>query len=138
MKLKSKSTYNIKKEFNIMHLLLICFCLILTIIRWRNSFNSDVVFINNTITSHISNFSLSMLLYLTYGQIMLLYDIKFKYVILVGISLILGNFVYELFLDILNTKDIVDGIYGLIGCVLSFQHLFLMKKFGLILNQQEK
>lgn len=138
MKLKSKSKYNIKKEFNIMHLLLICVCLILTIIRWRNSFNSDVVFINNTITSHISNFSLSMLLYLTYGQIMLLYDIKFKYVILVGISLILGNFVYELFLDILNTKDIVDGIYGLIGCVLSFQHLFLMKKFGLILNQQEK
>ncbi len=121
-----------------MHLLLICFCLILTIIRWRNSFNSDIVFINNTITSHISNFSLSMLLYLTYGQIMLLYDIKFKYVILVGISLILGNFVYELFLDILNTKDIVDGIYGLIGCVLSFQHLFLMKKFVLILNQQEK
>lgn len=59
MKLKYK--YNIKKEFNICYLSLVCFCLILIIIRWINSSNSDIVFINNTITSHISNFSLSIL-----------------------------------------------------------------------------
>ena len=104
MKLKYK--YNIKKGFNICYLSLVCFCLILIIIRWINSSNSDIVFINNTITSHISNFSLSILFYLFYGYIIILFDVKFRYIIALGISLILGNFVYELFLSIINTKDI--------------------------------
>lgn len=133
MKLKYK--YNIKKEFNICYLSLVCFCLILIIIRWINSSNSDIVFINNTITSHISNFSLSILFYLFYGYIIILFDVKFRYIIALGISLILGNFVYELFLSIINTKDIVDDIYGLAGCLLSFIYLVLMKKYGLILNE---
>ncbi|MCH1959912.1 MULTISPECIES: hypothetical protein [Romboutsia] len=68
---------------------------------------------------------------------MVLFDIKFQYVIVLGISLILGNFVYELFLSIINTKDIVDAIYGLAGSLLSFIYLVLMKKYGLILNEQE-
>ncbi len=135
--MKPKSKYNIKKGFNICYFALVCFCFILTIIRWINSFNSDIVFINNTITSHISNFSLSMLFYLAYGYIMVLFDIKFRYVIVLGISLILGNFAYELFLSIINTKDIVDAIYGLAGSLLSFIYLVLMKKYGLILNEQE-
>lgn len=133
MKLKYK--YNIKKRFNICYLSLVCFCLILIIIRWINSFNSNIVFINNTITSHISNFSLSILFYLFYGYIIILFDVKFRYVIALGISLILGNFIYELFLSIINTKDIIDAIYGLVGCLLSFVYLALLKKYGLILNE---
>lgn len=133
MKLKYK--YNIKKGFNICYLSLVCFCLILIIIRWINSFNSNIVFINNTITSHISNFSLSILFYLFYGYIIILFDVKFRYVIALGISLILGNFIYELFLSIINTKDIIDAIYGLVGCLLSFVYLALLKKYGLILNE---
>ncbi|MCX0369614.1 hypothetical protein QTH27_08410 [Clostridium perfringens] len=50
-------------------------------------------------------------------------------------SLILGNFVYELFLSVINTKDIVDAMYGLAGCLLSFVYLALLKKYGLILNE---
>ncbi|MCX0389196.1 hypothetical protein LI043_11030, partial [Clostridium perfringens] len=65
------------------------------------------------------------------------FDVKFRYIIALGISLILGNFVYELFLSIINTKDIVDAIYGLAGCLLSFIYLVLMKKYGLILNEQK-
>ena len=126
MKLKYK--YNIKKEFNICYLSLVCFCLILIIIRWINSFNSNIVFINNTITSHISNFSLSILFYLFYGYIIILFDVKFRYVIALGISLILGNFIYELFLSIINIKDIIDAIYGLVGCLLSFVYLALLKR----------
>ena len=133
MKLKYK--YNIKKEFNICYLSLVCFCLILIIIRWINSSNSDIVFINNTITSHISNFSLSILFYLFYGYIIILFDVKFRYVIVLGMGLILGNFVYELFLSVINTKDIVDAMYGLAGCLLSFVYLALLKKYGLILNE---
>ena len=133
MKLKYK--YNIKKEFNICYLSLVCFCLILIIIRWINSSNSDIVFINNTITSHISNFSLSILFYLFYGYIIILFDVKFRYVIALGISLILGNFIYELFLSVINTKDIIDAIYELAGYLLSFIYLALLKKYGLILNE---
>lgn len=132
MKLKYK--YNIKKGFNICYLSLVCFCLILIIIRWINSSNSDIVFINNTITSHISNFSLSILFYLFYGYIIILFDVKFRYVIALGISLILGNFIYELFLSVINTKDIIDAIYELAGYLLSFIYLALLKKYGLILN----
>lgn len=132
MKLKYK--YNIKKGFNICYLSLVCFCLILIIIRWINSFNSNIVFINNTITSHISNFSLSILFYLFYGYIIILFDVKFRYVIALGISLILGNFIYELFLSVINTKDIIDAIYELAGYLLSFIYLALLKKYGLILN----
>ncbi|MDB8801094.1 hypothetical protein PN294_02720 [Romboutsia sp. 1001216sp1] len=51
--------------------------------------------------------------------------------------MILGNFAYELFLSIINTKDIVDAIYGLAGSLLSFIYLVLMKKYGLILNEQK-
>ncbi|MGU8944381.1 hypothetical protein ACV3VR_15020 [Clostridium perfringens] len=65
----------------------------------------------------------------------ILFDVKFRYVIALGISLILGNFIYELFLSVINTKDIIDAIYGLAGCLLSFIYLVLMKKYGLILNE---
>ncbi|MBS5969743.1 MAG: hypothetical protein KIB11_11615 [Clostridium perfringens] len=60
---------------------------------------------------------------------------EFRYVIVLGMSLILGNFVYELFLSVINTKDIVDAMYGLAGCLLSFVYLALLKKYGLILNE---
>ena len=72
-----------------------------------------------------------------YGYIIILFDVKFRYVIALGISLILGNFIYELFLSVINTKDIIDAIYGLAGCLLSFIYLVLMKKYGLILNEQK-
>ncbi|NGT52135.1 hypothetical protein G6Z12_09315 [Clostridium perfringens] len=70
-----------------------------------------------------------------YGYIIILFNVKFRYVIALGISLILGNFIYELFLSVINTKDIIDAIYGLAGCLLSFIYLVLMKKYGLILNE---
>ncbi|HAT4124718.1 TPA: hypothetical protein I9Z60_001054 [Clostridium perfringens] len=70
-----------------------------------------------------------------YGYIIILFDVKFRYVIVLGISLILGNFIYELFLSVINTKDIIDAIYGLAGCLLSFIYLALLKKYGLILNE---
>ena len=76
-----------------------------------------------------------MLFYLFYGYIIVLFDVKFRYVIVLGMSLILGNFVYELFLSVINTKDIVDAMYGLAGCLLSFVYLALLKKYGLILNE---
>ncbi|ATD49661.1 hypothetical protein XA71_08675 [Clostridium perfringens A] len=69
-----------------------------------------------------------------YGYIIILFDVKFRYVIALGISLILGNFIYELFLSVINTKDIIDAIYELAGYLLSFIYLALLKKYGLILN----
>ncbi|HAT4298421.1 TPA: hypothetical protein I9063_001791 [Clostridium perfringens] len=69
-----------------------------------------------------------------YGYIIILFDVKFRYVIALGISLILGNFIYELFLSVINTNDIIDAIYELAGYLLSFIYLALLKKYGLILN----
>lgn len=136
LQLKFETKNAIKKEFTIINISIICFCLILIIIRWINIFNKNIVFINNEVTSHISNFSLSMILYVYCGEIMLFYDVKFKHVILLGISLILGNFACELFLSFLNTKDILDAVYGLIGCILPFPYLMLTKRLGIVPNNK--
>lgn len=53
--------YKLKKSYMIVQLLLVCFGLALTIIIWLNVFSSNIFVINTEITSHITNFSLSLL-----------------------------------------------------------------------------
>jgi hypothetical protein len=80
---------------------------------------------------HVSNFSISMLIYLTLGYVWLLIGLRIRAVILAGIVIILINFIYELFIPLLNTPDIVDAYYGLAGVVLSFLFLFFTYRYGL-------
>jgi hypothetical protein len=80
---------------------------------------------------HVSNFSLSMLIYLTLGYVWLLIGLNIKHVAMAGIVIVLINFIYELFIPVLNTPDIVDAYYGLAGVVLSFLFLYAVDKFGL-------
>ena len=67
--------YKLKKSYMIVQLLLVCFGLALTIIIWLNVFSSNIFVINTEITSHITNFSLSLLaifkgsFWLTSGEI---------------------------------------------------------------------
>jgi hypothetical protein len=80
---------------------------------------------------HVSNFSLSMMIYLTLGYVWLLLGLKIKQIAIAGIVIILINFIYELFIPILNTPDIVDAYYGLAGVMLSFLFLYPVSKYGL-------
>lgn len=55
---------------------------------------------------------------------------KYKSNLIVGTCIIIVNFVYEIFLPILNTADIVDAIYGTIGVFISFIYLYFISKYG--------
>ena len=112
----------------LMRLLILCF--ILVVIRWINTFNSDIFVINQTINSHITNFTLSVLLCVLIGYLLQLFGKKYNSNIIVGMVIILSNFIYEIFLPILNTTDIVDAVYGLVGTIISLIYLYIISKYG--------
>ena len=55
---------------------------------------------------------------------------KYNSNIIVGMVIILSNFIYEIFLPILNTTDIVDAVYGLVGTIISLIYLYIISKYG--------
>lgn len=83
---------------------------------------------------HISNFSISYLLFAIIGYFWLMVGVKFKYITALGISILISNLIYELFIPVLNTPDIVDAYFGFAGTILAFIFLGITKKFGLKLN----
>lgn len=121
------------KQKNSVTVTLLCIfalCFGLVIVRWINIFNPAVCVINQSINSHITNFTLSVLLCVLIGYFLLLYGKRFRWVCLVGLLLLLANFIYELCLPILNTTDPIDAIYGLAGVLISLAYLYWMSKFG--------
>ena len=111
------------------------FCFILVVIRWINIFNSYIFVINETINSHITNFTLSVLLCVLIGYLLQLFGKKYNSNIIVGMVIILSNFIYEIFLPILNTTDIVDAVYGLVGTIISLIYLYIISKYGFKTNK---
>lgn len=111
------------------------FCYILVVIRWINIFNSYIFVINETINSHITNFTLSVLLCVLIGYLLQLFGKKYNSNIIVGMVIILSNFIYEIFLPILNTTDIVDAVYGLVGTIISLIYLYIISKYGFKTNK---
>ena len=107
-------------------------CFLLVIIRWINIFNEDVYVISVAINYHITNFTLSLMMCTLIGYLLLLVGKKYVSTIMVGILLIVVNFIYEIFLPVLNTTDIIDALYGLVGVVISLVYLYFIDKYGFI------
>lgn len=124
--------YKMKKVFRIIQLLLLAFGFALSIMRWIYSFNNNIVVINHEITSHISNFALSLMAYLVIGSTWLTYGVKFNFVAGLGVFMIIANFICETLLSSINTVDIVDAIYGTIGVVIAFVFIVFAHINGLI------
>lgn len=106
--------------------------MILTIVRWVSALNDNIIVINSEINSHISNLSLSMILYLGIGYSWLINGMKFRYIVILGVILSAGNLLCETLMGFMNTTDIVDAIYGIIGISVSFVYLFILNKYGLL------
>lgn len=83
---------------------------------------------------HVSNFCISYILYAGIGYIWVLLDVSYRYIIGMGILFLMANFIYELWIPIINTRDIVDAYYGVAGTFIGFIFLFLTKEFGIKLN----
>lgn len=87
---------------------------------------------------HVANFTISCLLYSAIGYTWLLLGMNVKIVLILGIIIIAANFIYELWIPVLNTRDLIDAYYGCAGTAVGFVFLMLMKKFGLRLNPEWK
>lgn len=129
--------FQVSKPFNIVYILLLLLGLFLTIGRWTSQF-SDFVIINSEINSHISNFSLSLMAYLGIGFIWLLSGVKFNYITVLGLVFIAGNLFCETLMTILNTPDIVDAYFGIVGTLISYLFLFVTQKYGLAPVENQK
>lgn len=81
---------------------------------------------------HISNFSISYLLYAGVGFVWLFLGLKLRHIALFGFILIAINLIYELWIPILNTPDLIDAYFGVAGTSLAFLFLLIVKIFGLI------
>ena len=111
-------------------------CMVLTVIRWLDIFNADIYGINETVNSHITNFTLSLLLCTFIGYLLLSAGKKYISNAAIGILLIIANFIYELLLPVLNTRDVIDALYGLAGVTVSLIYLFVISRYGFVKEKQ--
>ena len=122
-----------QKSFTTISLLaLFAFCLALVIIRWINIFNEDVYVLTQTINFHITNFILSFMVCTIAGYVLLVTGKKYIFCGIVALLLAVANLVYEVFLPMLNTTDIVDAYYGWVGVAISLVYLYIISKFGFV------
>ena len=103
---------------------------ILVIIRWINIFNENIFVITKEINSHITNFTLSLMICTMIGYLLLCYKKKYSSIIKLGLTIIIINVIYETILPIINTIDFIDAIYGIIGVVISLVYLYFIDKKG--------
>lgn len=116
---------------------LYCVGFLLTIGRWYSVIDSDFVVLTADIHSHISNFSLSILVYLSIGYMWLSFGVKFRFVALLGMLMVIANFICETLMGFMNTTDIIDAIYGTIGIAITFVYLFFTYKYGLLSKNED-
>ena len=105
-------------------------CLILEIIRWINIFNENVFVITKEINSHITNFTISLMLCTLIGYLLLCYKKKYWIIVIVGLVLISINLIYETIFPFINTVDLIDAVYGVVGVIISLIYLLFINKKG--------
>lgn len=124
--------YRPKSPYVAAYIVIIGVGALLTIGRWFSVFNHDFVIINAEVHSHISNLSISLIAYAGIGYAWLLFGTKFRYIVVLGVLFIAGNFVCETVMTFLNTTDLLDAVYGTVGVLLVFPYLLLTKRYGLV------
>ena len=72
--------YKLKKPYIVVNVLLVGLGFVLTLMRWLNVVNGKFLVINAEITSHITSFSLSILVYLVVVSLWLTSGVRFRLV----------------------------------------------------------
>lgn len=121
-----------KIPYTLAFLLLLGAGLLLMVIRWSDFLTEVAVFFHSDFQQHLSNFCISLLLYLVVGYAWLLLGVHFFYIIGFGGLLVLSNFICETLIFTMNTPDITDALYGTLGTALAFLYLLIGKKWGLM------
>lgn len=81
--------------------------------------------------THISNFVISYLLLAGIGYLWLMMGVRFRVVLALGAATLAANWVYELFIPVLNVPDTLDAWYGTVGTAVGLVVLLLIHRFGL-------
>lgn len=127
-----KYKYILERPFTIGYSVLMCIGFLLTIGRWFSVFESEFIIISESFHYSVSNLSLSLILYLAIGLSWLKFGVKFHRIALLGVFIVASNLVCETVVRFMNTPDIVDAIYGIIGTAIAFVFLYSTNKYGLI------
>ena len=77
---------------SIVFIFLLCF--ILGIIRWFNIFNENIFVITKEINSHITNFTISLMICTLIGYLVLCYKKKYSTTIKIGLVIIIVNLIF--------------------------------------------
>lgn len=126
------SKFDFKKKYLIIYLCLIVFDAFLMLCRWLGHIVPNVRLLPNFLLDHITNFALCMLLLLVFGITVLSFGGKLRSITAAALIMSVLNIVYECFLPILNTPDIPDAVFGVIGVAVAYVFLIMLRKNGLI------
>ncbi len=126
------SKFDFKKKYLIIYLCLIVFDAFLMLCRWLGHIVPNVRLLPDFLLDHITNFALCMLLLLIFGITVLSFGGKLRSITAAALIMSVLNIVYECFLPILNTPDIPDTVFGVIGVAVAYVFLIMLRKNGLI------
>ena len=126
------SKFDFKKKYLITYLCLIVFDAFLMLCRWLGHIVPNVRLLPDFLLDHITNFALCMLLLLIFGITVLSFGGKLRSITAAALIMSVLNIVYECFLPILNTPDIPDAVFGVIGVAVAYVFLIMLRKNGLI------
>ncbi|HCX47091.1 MAG TPA: hypothetical protein DHF18_08300 [Ruminococcaceae bacterium] len=126
------SKFDFKKKYLIIYLCLIVFDAFLMLCRWLGHIVPNVRLLPDFLLDHITNFALCMLLLLIFGITVLSFGGKLRSITAAALIMSVLNIVYECFLPILNTPDIPDAVFGVIGVAVAYVFLIILRKNGLI------
>lgn len=115
----------------IAHVLLIAAVFALFMGRKPGVFRSQtIVELAPEFYTHISNFSLSYMLYAGIGFVWLVFGVPLRKLAWAGVAMAAANVIYETLIPVLNTRDPVDAAYGVVGTLLAFVWLWVIARFG--------
>lgn len=126
------SKFDFKKKYLIIYLCLIVFDAFLMLCRWLGHIVPNVRLLPDFLLDHIANFAFCMLLLLIFGITVLSFGGKLRSITAAALIMSVLNIVYECFLPILNTPDIPDAVFGVIGVAVAYVFLIMLRKNGLI------
>ena len=126
------SKFDFKKKYLIIYLCLIVFDAFLMLCRWLGHIVPNVRLLPDFLLDHITNFALCMLLLLIFGITVLSFGGKLRSITAAALIMSVLNIVDECFLPILNTPDIPDAVFGVIGVAVAYVFLIMLRKNGLI------
>ena len=127
--------YDIKKKYLVVHLFLILFGAFLMFCRWINHIEPEVKILPEFILAHATNFALCLFLLLIIGFIILMFTGKIKAITIIAAVVAVCSVIYECFLPMLNTPDVIDAVFGVCGTLVAYLHLLLLKKKGIYIKQ---